>query len=75
MSAIVFTELILYSEETSLDEETAPVFKFADLVQLYQSRMEQLEVSTDTRVTPQDLSIDYLPSFLTYRLTSKEEMS
>ena len=30
--------------ETRLDEETAPVFRLADLVQLYQSRMEQLEV-------------------------------
>ena len=50
VSAIVFTELVLYIEETSLDEETAPVFKFADLIQLYQSRMEQLEVSTDTRL-------------------------
>ena len=45
VSAIVFTELVLYIEETRLDEDTAPVFKLADLVQLYQSRMEQLEGS------------------------------
>ena len=50
VSAIVFAELLLYIEETRLDEETEPVFKLADLVQLYQSRMEQLEVSIDTRV-------------------------
>ena len=78
MSAIVFSELVLYIEETwlvegiapetRLDEETAPVFKLADLVQLYQSKMEQL-------YTPQDLSIDYLPNFLTCRLTTKKEMS
>ena len=50
MSAIVFAELVLYIKETRLDEETAPVFKLVDLVQLYQSIMEQLEVSNDTRV-------------------------
>ena len=31
VSEIVFTELDLYTEETRLDEETAPVFKLADL--------------------------------------------
>ena len=36
MSAIVLTELVLDIEETRLDEETAPVFKMADIVQLYQ---------------------------------------
>ena len=49
VSAIVFAELV-HIQETRLDEETAPVFKLADLVQLYQSRMKQLVVSTDTRV-------------------------
>ena len=50
MSAIVFAELVVYIEETRLDEETAPIFKLVDLVQLFQSRMEQLEVSANTRV-------------------------
>ena len=50
MSAVVFAELVLYIEETGQDEETAPVFRLADLVQLYQSRMEQLGVQLDTRV-------------------------
>ena len=45
-----FAELVLYIEETRQDEETAPVFRLADLVQLYQSRMEQLGVQLDTRV-------------------------
>ena len=50
MSAVVFAELALYIEETRQDEETAPVFRLADLVQLYQSTMEQLGVQLDTRV-------------------------
>lgn len=50
VSGIVFAELVLYMEETRQDEETAPVFKLADLVHLYQSRMEQLGVKLDTRI-------------------------
>ena len=50
MSVIIFTELVLYIEETMHDEESAPVIKLTDLVQLYQSKMENLEVRTDTRV-------------------------
>jgi hypothetical protein len=46
VSGIVFAELVLYIEETRLNEETAPVFKLADLAQLYQSRMEQLKFKT-----------------------------
>ena len=46
--AIVFAELVLYIDKTRLEEETAPVFKLADPVQLYQSRMEQLEVKLNT---------------------------
>ncbi|KAI0240922.1 hypothetical protein LSAT2_004782 [Lamellibrachia satsuma] len=48
--AIVFAELVLYIDKTRLEEETAPVFKLADPVQLYQSRMEQLEVKLNTMV-------------------------
>ena len=37
VSGIVFVELVLYIEEARLDEETAQVFKLANLVELYQS--------------------------------------
>ena len=37
-------------EEARLDEETAQVFKLANRVELYQSRMQQLGVKLDTRV-------------------------
>ena len=49
---IVFAELVLYIDEARLDEETAQVFKLANLAELYQSRMQQLGVKLDTRVTP-----------------------
>ena len=49
-SAIVFAELVLYIEETRQDEETAPVFKLAELAQLYHSQMEQLGVEIDNRI-------------------------
>ena len=48
VSGIVFA--ILYIEEARLDEETAQVFTLANLVELYQSRMQQLGVKLDTRV-------------------------
>lgn len=38
-SGIVFAELVMYIEETRLDGDTAPVFKLADLAQLYNSRI------------------------------------
>ena len=48
ISGIVFA--VLYVEEARLDEETAQVFKLAYLVDLYQSRMQQLSDKLDTRV-------------------------
>ena len=52
VSGIVFAELVLYMyiEEAMLDKETAHVFKLTTLVELYQSRMQQLGVKLDTRV-------------------------
>ena len=50
ISGIVFAELVLYIEEAMLDEEIAQVFKLANLVEPYQSRMQQLGVKLDTRV-------------------------
>ena len=51
ISGIVFTELVLYIEETrQQDEESSLVFKLSDLSQLYISRMKQLGVKVDMRV-------------------------
>ena len=50
VSGIVFAELVLFIEEVRLDEEPAQVFMLANLVELYQSRMQQPGVNLDTRV-------------------------
>uniref|UniRef100_UPI00358F83C1 uncharacterized protein n=1 Tax=Myxine glutinosa TaxID=7769 RepID=UPI00358F83C1 len=71
MSAVVFAELVLYIEETRQDEETAPVFRLADLVQLYQSRMEQLGVQLDTRVHSTRLKQRLLAQFPDMRAHTK----
>ena len=48
VSGIVFA--VLYIEEARLDEEMAQMFSLAYIVELYQSRMQQLGVKLDTRV-------------------------
>lgn len=50
MSRIVLAELVLYIEETHLEEGTAPVFRLADLAKLYTTRMEQLGVALCKKV-------------------------
>ena len=40
----------MFIEEAHMDDGTAPVFKLADLAQLYTSRMEQLGVERDGRM-------------------------
>ena len=71
MSAVVFAELVLYIEETREDEEMAPVFRLADLVQLYLSRMEQLGVQLDTRVHSTRLKQRLLAQFPDMRAYTK----
>lgn len=70
MSAVVFAELVLYIEETR-QGETAPVFKLADLVQLYQSRMEQLGVQLDTKFHSTRLKQRLLAQFPDMRAHTK----
>ena len=50
ISAIVLAELVTFIEETAKEEDTAPVFKIADLTKLYTTRMEQLGIVLETRV-------------------------
>ena len=45
MSRIVLAELVLYIEETHLEEGTAPVFRLGDLAKLYTTRIEHLGVA------------------------------
>jgi len=71
MLAVVFVELVLYIEETRQDEETTPVFRMADLVLLYESRMEQLGVQLDTRVRSTRLKQRLLAQFPNMRAHTK----
>ncbi len=49
-AAIVLTELVSYTEESTGEEDVAPVFKFAELTKMYTTRMKQFGVDTDQRV-------------------------
>ena len=50
ISGIVFAELVMFLEEARFEENIAPVFKLADLVKLYESRLKQLQIETDEKV-------------------------
>ena len=50
MSRIVLAELVLYIEETHLEEGTAPVFRLVDLAKLYTTRMEHIGVALCKKV-------------------------
>ena len=40
----------MFLEEAQYEENIAPVFKLADLVKLYESRLKQLQIETDENV-------------------------
>ena len=42
IEGVAFAQLVVFIEEALMDGETAPVFKLADLAQLYASRMEHV---------------------------------
>ena len=71
VSGIVFAELVFYIEEARLDEENAHVFKLANLIELYQSRMQQLGVKLDTRVHSTRLKHRLLAQFPDMRAHTK----
>ena len=50
ISGTVFAELVMLLEEARYEENIAPVFKLADLVKLYESRLKQLQIETDKKV-------------------------
>uniref|UniRef100_UPI00358FEB60 uncharacterized protein isoform X2 n=1 Tax=Myxine glutinosa TaxID=7769 RepID=UPI00358FEB60 len=50
LSGIAFAEVVMYIEESRFDDSTAPVFKLADLSDLYRSRMEQLGIKLESKV-------------------------
>ena len=71
ISGIVFAELVMYMEEARLEASTAPVFKLADMAQLYMSRMEQFGVVSDKRMHTTRLKQRLLANFPDLRAQSK----
>ena len=71
VSGIVFAELVLYMEEVRLGEETAHLFKLANLVGLYLSRMQQLGGNLETRVHSTRLKQRLLAQFPDMRAHTK----
>ena len=67
----MFAELVLYIEETRQRDESAPVFKLAELSQLYKSQMEQLGVEVDNRVHSTRLNQRLLAEFPDMRAYTK----
>ena len=72
-SQIAFAELALYIDEMRLDEETAPVFKLAELTKLYHSRIEMLGIKPDTRVRSTRLEERLLVGFPNMQAYSKRK--
>ena len=48
-SGLAFAELVVFIEETRIQENVAPVFKLYDLAHLYNARMEQFGVQMNQR--------------------------
>ena len=69
ISGIVFAELAMILEEARYEENIAPVFKLADLVKLYKSRLKQLQVETDEKEHSRRLKerlLKHLPDLRAY---------
>ena len=71
ISGIVFAELVMYVEEVRLEASTAPVFKLADMAQLYMSRMQQFGLTSDKRMHTTPLKQRLLAHFPAMRAQSK----
>ena len=61
---IAFAELVIYIEEACIDTEVAPIYKLADLANLYSTRLKQLGVNMESRVHStklKDKILSYFP--------------
>ena len=71
IAALVFAELVMHIEESRLEESTAPVFKLADMAQLYTMRLQQLGVTSEKRMHSTRLKQRLLERFPDMRAQSK----
>ena len=50
ISSVAFAELVMYIEDSHLNSDTAPVFRMAELANLYKSRLEHYGIALENRV-------------------------
>eukprot|EP00112_Aurelia_sp_Birch-Aquarium-sp1_P024416 Seg771.7 transcript_id=Seg771.7/GoldUCD/mRNA.D3Y31 product="hypothetical protein" protein_id=Seg771.7/GoldUCD/D3Y31 len=70
LAGIVFAELVTYIEDSRAKSDESPIFKLADLVSLYQSRMQQLGVQTEQRIHSTRLKerlLSHIPTLQAHR--------
>jgi hypothetical protein len=65
--ALAFAQLIDYMCEQQLDSTTAPVFKFSELADLYQCRLQQFGIKLTSRINTTKLKNKLLAHFLNMR--------
>ena len=51
-NAFAFAEIVMMLIESKANDKTAPVFKLADLIRMYQTRLEQLDAPAAGKVNP-----------------------
>ena len=66
ISGIVFAELVMYVEEVRLEASTAPVFKLADMAQLYISRMQQFGLTSEKKDAHNSIEAETAHTFSCY---------
>ena len=67
---IVFAELVSYIEDVRTDTEVAPIFKLADLVSLYATRLKQLGTNEESRIHSTKLKerlLSYFPDMQAHK--------
>ena len=61
--SLAFAQLVEYISEVQRDTATAAVFRLSDLVKKYQTRLEQMGISTDARINSTKLKARLLAQF------------
>ena len=67
---IAFAELVSYIEDALTDTEVAPIFKLADLVSLYATRLKQLGTNKESHIPSTKLKerlLSYFPDMQTQK--------
>eukprot|EP00112_Aurelia_sp_Birch-Aquarium-sp1_P011755 Seg2473.5 transcript_id=Seg2473.5/GoldUCD/mRNA.D3Y31 product="hypothetical protein" protein_id=Seg2473.5/GoldUCD/D3Y31 len=70
LAGIVFAELVTDIEDSRAQSDESPIFKLADLVSLYQYRMQQLGVQTEQRIHSTGLKeriLSHIPNLQAHR--------